>query len=103
MAKQSGMIKRLEAQRQRRDEEVRHHTRVYTLDMVTLALGRLGWGEKRLREFDEKLTEVSKDYADLILDDVRDDKDIVYTKAILDRELQQYVGSLFVPYDERYR
>ena len=102
MGKQSGWIQRQQAQQKAREAEVRHHTRVYTLDMVTLALGRLGWGEKRLREFDQKLTEVSCDYADLIIDDARADKDIVYAKATIDRELAQYVGSMFVPYEERY-
>lgn len=86
----------------RREAEVRHHTQVYTLDMVTAALGRMGFGEKRLRDFDKMLTEVSKDYAKLILEDVKEDKEIVYAKACLDRELQQYTGSMFRPYEERY-
>lgn len=86
----------------RREAEVRHHTQVYTLDMVTAALGRMGFREKRLRDFDKMLTEVSKDYANLILEDVKSDKEIVYAKACLDRELQQYTGSLFRPYEERY-
>lgn len=93
----------LQQNRERRDAEVRRHSHVYMLDMVTLALGRMGWGEKRLREFDAKLTEVSQEFAELILDDAKDDPSIDYTKAVLDRELQRYTGSLFVPYDERYR
>lgn len=92
----------IRARMAQRENEVRQHTRVYTLDMVTAALGRMGWGEKRLAEFDKVLYEVSKDYAELILDDVQDDKEIAYSKAVLDRELAQYTGSLFVPYDERY-
>lgn len=92
----------IQARMAQRENEVRQHTRVYTLDMVTAALGRMGWGEKRLSEFDKVLSEVSKDYAELILDDVKDDKEIAYSKAVLDRELAQYTGSLFVPYDERY-
>jgi hypothetical protein len=93
----------LQQNRERRDAEVRRHSHTYLLDMVTLALGRMGWGEKRLREFDAKLTEVSQEFAELILDDVKDDKEIAYTKAVLDRELQRYTGTMFVPYDERYR
>ena len=93
----------LQARMAQREAEVRHHSHVYMLDMVTLALGRMGFGEKRLREFDQKLTEASKDFAELILSDVKDDPTIEYTKAVLDRELKQYVGSMFVPYDERYR
>ena len=52
---------------------------------------------------DKVLTEVSDDFAKLILTDVKDDKDLVYSKACLDRELAQYVGKRFVPYDERYK
>jgi hypothetical protein len=73
------------------------------MDMVICALGRLGWGEQRLRKFDAMLTEVSKDYADLITADIKEDPDMVYAKATLDRELQQYVGGLFLPYEERYK
>lgn len=98
----SGYLARQQAIMAKREAEARHHTQVFTLDMVTAALGRMGFGEKRLRAFDEKLTEVSKDYAELILDDARNDKEIVYAKACLDRELQQYTGSLFRPYEERY-
>ena len=101
--KKSGMLARQQAYIQAREAEVRHRTQVYTLDMVTAALGRMGFGEKRLRTFDEKLTEVFKDYAELILEDVKSDKEIVYAKACLDRELQQYTGSLFRPYEERYQ
>ena len=93
----------LQQNRERRDAEVRRHSHTYLLDMVTLALGRMGWGEKRLREFDAKLTEVSQEFAELILEDVKDDPAIDYTKAVLDRELQRYTGTMFVPYDERYR
>lgn len=92
----------LTQERARRDEEVRHHSRVFMMDIVTIALGRLGWGEKRFEKFDKMLTEVSEEYAKLILQDSSDDKDIVYTKACLDRELQRYVGERFIPYDKRY-
>lgn len=83
--------------------EARQHTRAYTLDMVTIALGRMGFREKRLRQFDEALSQAAKDYAELICSDAKEDREMVYAKAVLDRELQLYTGSLFVPYDERYR
>lgn len=99
----NGYLARQAARQELREREIRHHTRVYMMDMVTVALGRLGWGEQRLRKFDEMLTEVSKDYADLITTDIAEDPDMVYAKATLDRELQQYVGGLFLPYEERYK
>ena len=103
MGKKSGLLVRQQAYLEKRDREVRHLTKVYLLDMVTCALGRMGFREKRFTEFDKVLTEVCKDYAILISEDEKADKDLVYSKYCLDRELQQYVGSLFLPYDERYR
>lgn len=100
--KKSGLLARQQAIINQEVKIARKHSRVFVLDMVTVALGRLGWGEKRLKQFDEMLTEVSKDYAGLILTDSKEDAELVYAKATLDRELRQYVGSLFVPYDERY-
>ena len=102
MAKRSGFMRQIQNAAAVREAAVRKHTQRYMLDMVTLALGRMGWGPKRLAEFDSKLTEASKDFAELILSDVKDDPTIEYTKAVLDRELQRYVGEMFVPYDERY-
>lgn len=103
MGKQSGFLARQQAYIDKLEQEARRITKTHTLDMVTCALGRMGFREKRFRDFDKVLTEVCKDYAVLITDDEKADKDLVYSKYCLDRELQQYVGSLFLPYDERYR
>ena len=92
----------LRARNDKRDAMVRHHARVFMMDMVTIALGRMGWGEKRFEKFDKVLSEVSDEYSKLILEDASDDQDIVYSKACLDREIQRYVGGRFVSYDERY-
>ena len=103
MSKQSGFMKALEIERERRDAEVRYHARVFTLDMVTIALGRLGWREGRFEKFNDMLAKVSQEYAEDILSDAKDDKEMWHSKDSLDRELKQYVGKNFVPYDERYK
>lgn len=103
MAKQSAFIARLQAAQEIREQEVRHHARVYQLDMVTIALGRMGWRESRFKQFDKLLDEVCQEYAEDVLKEVKDDKDLWYFKDSMDRELKQYVGSLFAPYDDRYR
>lgn len=73
------------------------------LDFVTIALGRMGYGEKRLADFDEVLGKVYEDYNDLFLSDFRDkDFDYTYARANMDAELKQYSGSRFIPYEERY-
>lgn len=103
MAKNSGMMKLVDKLVKQEEQEIRHHARVFQMDMVTIALGRMGWGEKRFSDLDKMLTEVAKEYSEEIVADSKDDKDIWYAKDKLDREIKQYVGKLFVPYDERYR
>lgn len=85
------------------EQEIRHHARVFQMDMVSAALGRMGWGEKSFEKFDKILSEVCTEYSELILADAKDDKDIWYAKSKLDGELKQYMKKLFVPYDERYK
>lgn len=90
-------------QRKQRDQDVRHHARVFQMDLVTIALGRMGWRESRFREFDRILDEVAMEYSTEIIADSEVDKDLWYSKETLDREIKQYVGKMFVPYDERYK
>lgn len=88
---------------QRHDEEIRHFTRVFTLDHVTIALGRMGFRESKFREFDRVLTEVFDEYMKDYAADLKDDESMEYSRACLDRELKQYTGELFVPEEIRYR
>lgn len=101
--KRSPYAMALQLQREKRDEDVRHHARLFQMDMVTIALGRMGWRESKFREFDRVLDEVAIEYSKEIIADSENDKDLWYTKDVLDREIKQYVGSMFVPYDERYK
>ena len=94
--------KRLDAARAAREYAIRRYTRQQMLDFVTIALGRMGYGEKRLKDFEQKLSEVYIEFAKAFTDDLKDDKECVYTKECLDRELQQYCGSSFEPYEKRY-
>lgn len=103
MAKRNSFVDRLARERQADIEVNRRLARTYMLDMVTIALGRMGFRETRFRKFDEVLSAVCEDYGKLILDDSKADKEIWYSKDKLDEELKRYVGSLFVPYDERYK
>ena len=88
---------------QHHDEEIRHFTRVFTLDRVTVALGRMGFRESKFREFDRVLTDVVKEYMTDYSADLKDDKSMEYSRACLDRELKQYTGKFFVPEEERYK
>ena len=100
--KKSGLMQRLDKQADRRVEEARRHSRIFMMDMVTVALGRMGRREAFFRDFDKVLDEVCTEYGKLILEDAGVDNELVYSKACLDRELKSYVGKLFVDYDMRY-
>ena len=71
------------------DNQIRHHSRVFMLDHVTIALGRLGWEEEQFREFDKMLTAVMAEYMNYYSNDFKDDKEMVYSRKCLDREVQQ--------------
>lgn len=101
--KQSGLMARLQATQAARDAFVRRHARIFQLDLVTLALGRMGWRESKFRQFDKVLAEVADEYCKDILQDSKEDADMWYSKDTMDREIRQYVGSLFIPYEERYK
>lgn len=105
MPKNKGIYRlfRTKAELDHYDSEIRHFTRVYTLDDVTIALGRMGWREAEFREFDKVLAQAANEYAYDTLNDFKDDKELWYSKASKDRELKEYVGALFVPWEERFK
>lgn len=105
MPKNKGIYRifRSKEELQAHDEDIRHFSRVFMLDHVTIALGRMGFREAKFREFDKVLTEVMSEYMADYKADLQDDKSMEYSRACLDRELMQYTGSLFVPEEERYR
>lgn len=95
---------------QRQAEERRHWAMAarieeqrFCLDMLTVALGRMGYGEKRLADFEKQFSAAYIEYDKLRRDDEKADKEGIYYKSVLDRELAQYCGSLFEPYEKRYR
>lgn len=104
MAKNKGIYRifRTREEMQRHEEELRHFTRVWLMDHVTIALGRMGFRESKFREFDRVLTEVIDEYMGEYKADLKDDKEMVYSRDLLDRELKQYTGKLYVPEKERY-
>ena len=105
MHKNKGIYRifRTKEELQAHDEEIRHFTRVFVLDHVTVALGRMGFRESKFKEFDRVLSEVYKEYMEEYAADLKDDRYMEYSRACLDRELKQYTGKLFVPEEVRYR
>lgn len=56
--------KRLEEARAVREYAIRRYTRQQMLDFVTIALGRMGYGEKRLKDFEQTLSAVYIEFAE---------------------------------------
>ncbi len=96
-------IARLEVAKKIEQESMRAYGRRYMLDMVTVALGRMGYGEVRLARILAAVKEVCDEY---ILDataEADESETIWYTVGGLERELKKCMGSSYVPYEVRYK
>lgn len=103
MAKKSGYALQIQKEIKIRERAMRIYTRQQILDFVTVALGRMGYGPKRLKDFEAVFTDVARDYSKLIDEDLKNkDEEVVYMKFCLDRELQKYCGPHFEPHEKRY-
>lgn len=109
MGKGNAFLNRLANQRDFDDAVVRAVTQQWVLDMVTIALGRLGWARSQVRmgQFDAMMQEVTREFAELAEDERRAEKnnkkkEFAYLKTKLDDELKIIVGDKFSPYEERY-
>ena len=94
--------KLLKAKRKIEDEELRHFTRVWMMDMVTVALGRMGFRETRFRKFNDLLVQVVEEYDKAFADDLKDDEQMEYSRACFERELKSYTGAFYSDERERY-
>lgn len=102
MAKRNALMARMEEQSLRYARAARMLEVGFCTDIAVIALGRLGWGEKRLTEFEAAFSAAYEEYDDLREEDGRADREQAYYKACLDREIRRYVGTKFVPFDERH-
>lgn len=55
-----------------------------------------------LREFLARFRETFKAYAELRIEDAKDDKDLAVTKSNIDRKLERIMGDGFLPWEKRY-
>ena len=73
------------------------------LDIAQIALHEeFGFGPTYQSRFGNAFRRAFVEYAELCLDDGKDDQDIVYTKGVLDRALRAACGDDILPFDERY-
>ena len=72
-------------------------------DMAQIALHQeFGFGPAYQKRFKRRFRQVFFEYAELCLDDAKDDAALDYTKACVDRSLQAACGDDMLPFDERY-
>ena len=86
----------------RHDAEIRHHSRIFAFDLATMALGRMGFGEKRLMRYNDTLESVVKDYLPKWMEDSKCDEEMIYSRELFERELKQHCRRAYVPEEERY-
>lgn len=104
MPKNKGIYRifRTREEMERHDNEIRHHSRVFMADHMSIALGRMGFREAKFRELDKVLDEVMREYMADYAADLKDDKEMVYSRAAFERELKMYTGGVYAPPEERY-
>lgn len=105
MAKPSAFIQRLGAAQYARDTLVRDHMRTLVLDIVTIALGKLGLSKEQVGQFRDLYIETEEEFVDEIKQDFYGNKDehIVYAKDRIDRAIKEVVpDDMFLPFDQRY-
>ena len=92
---------------QRKDDEeyiMRQLTRQQCMDAACIVLNRKwNFGPKRLAEFHNEWEKVLGEIYSMMIDDMKDDKSMIYSKTKLDEAVLKAVGpENFIPYEERY-
>lgn len=104
MAKQSGFL----AQIERRHRQELYDARMFTLQqckdvMLIAAHTEFGFGTDRIKRLSDAFDAAMMEYARLVIEDAESDKQIWYSKAKIDEQLQKICGEYFEPWEERYK
>ena len=108
MAKPNTYLQLLNAQKQiqqlRADiEHMKGFTLQQSLDMALITLNQhFGFGPDRCAKFEAAFRETFLDYAQMCVDDSKDDEQIVYTQEKVDRALRAACGVDILSFQERY-
>ena len=108
MGKPNTYVQLLNAQKEIRQlkidiEFMKGFTLQQSLDIALLTLHNdFGFGPDRNAKFEEAFRKTFVEFAQMCVDDGRDDADIVCTKEKMDRMLRAACGDDILPFDERY-
>ena len=61
-----------------------------------------GFGPARCQKAKQKFHDIFLNFCKLCVEDGSSDREIVFTKASVDRKLQEALGDAFKPWEERY-
>lgn len=85
------------------EERARSFTIQQCKDVMLLAAhDAFGFGEERLKRLSDAYDDTFVQYAEMVLSDAEEDREIWYSKGKVDRELEKVCGKYFVPWEERY-
>lgn len=104
MAKQSAFAKAVNREVNKQIAEYTRARMQIAQDAAFIAANEvLQLGADRAREFGEAFCRACNEIAELVVEDSKFDREIVYAKHTLDTRIASIVGEKnFVPFDERY-
>ena len=92
------MLAKIQAKHEQEKAFMRTFTIQQCVDMMMIAANEeYGLGPERLNRLEKTFYSVFKEYAEMTIEDAKDDKAIEYTKSKLDRKLEQICGEYFKP------
>ena len=84
-------------------ERMKGFTLQQSLDMAIITLHEeFGFGPDRCAKFEEAFRKTFLEYAQMCVDDSKDDEHIVYTQEKVDRALRAACGEDILSFEERY-
>ena len=84
-------------------ERMKGFTLQQSLDMALITLNvEFGFGPERCARFEKAFRETFLAYAEMCIEDGKDDDEIVYTQEKVDRALRVACGPDIMPFQERY-
>lgn len=104
MSKPSGFLSRIEMQKKAEIRAMRLICIQQCKDMMLIAANdAFGFGADRLKRFADAYDAVFEEFAQMVVEDAKDDQDIWYSTGKCEERLREILGVHYVPREERYK
>lgn len=104
MPKKNPFLAQLDAKYQRQMQIQRMIVRQEMKDFAQIALNRaFGFAEVNQKKFSDALDEVCVEFAQMVLDDAKEDPEVWYSIAKTEETLKRICGKSYVPRKQRYQ